>query len=85
LRLYGCAKTIHAQDNEWAYLLKLFPEYTGARQIFKIDLKLVQTSCGYVVPYYDLVGKRLTLTKWAESHGREGIKKYWQVKKHQKS
>ena len=58
----------------------LFPGYTGARQVFDVELELVQTSCGYAVPYYDLVGERPTLDKWAENHGREGIEAYWQEK-----
>lgn len=78
LRLYGRAKAIHTRDREWQQLSLLFPSYTGARQIFEVDLELIQTSCGYAVPYYDWVGERPTLTKWAENRGREGVEEYWQ-------
>lgn len=78
LRLYGQAKAIHPRDYEWAHLETLFPESSGARQIFEVSLELIQTSCGYAVPLYDLVKERPTLKKWADNRGREGIKEYWQ-------
>ena len=80
LRLYGHARAIHPRDSEWAELASLFPEYTGARQIFDVSLELVQTSCGYAVPFYDLVGERPTLRKWADNRGRGGVEEYWKEK-----
>lgn len=80
LRLYGTAKVIHSCDSDWSRLVKLFPVNTGARQIFELDLDLVQTSCGYAVPFYDLVGERPTLKKWADNKGKEGVEEYWQEK-----
>lgn len=80
LRLYGQARTIHARDAEWPALSALFPDYTGARQIFVLNITLVQTSCGYAVPFYDYTGERPTLTKWADKRGRDGIRQYWQEK-----
>jgi predicted pyridoxine 5'-phosphate oxidase superfamily flavin-nucleotide-binding protein len=47
LRVYGQATTVHPRDEQWAELSAFFPEYTGARQIFSLDIELVQTSCGY--------------------------------------
>lgn len=78
LRLYGEAKTMHPRDNDWKTYLELFPKYTGARQIFKLDICLVQTSCGYAVPFYDYKGQRPTLLKSANKKGSDGIKRYWQ-------
>jgi Pyridoxamine 5'-phosphate oxidase len=80
MRLYGQATTIHPRDERWAELYALFPVYTGARQIFLLHLDLVQTSCGYAVPYYTLKGGRPTLTKWADTRGADGIKNYWAEK-----
>lgn len=80
LRLYGSARVLHKKDKEWEKSATLFPEYIGARQIFEIDLELVQTSCGYAVPFYELVGERPTLDKWAISKGQEGIEAYWKEK-----
>jgi hypothetical protein len=80
MRLYGQAEVVHPRDDSWARLLALFPEQPGARQIFRLPLDLVQTSCGYAVPRYDLRDDRPTLTKWAESKGRDGIEQYWHEK-----
>jgi len=80
LRLYGKAETIHPRDKEWSGLAALFPDYTGARQFFVLDIEMVQTSCGYAVPYYELKGERPTLTKWADNRGRDGVEQYWEEK-----
>lgn len=80
LRLYGRAKVTHPRDSNWSRLENLFPKYTGARQIFEVKIELVQTSCGYAVPFYELAGERPTLNKWADNRGREGIEEYWQEK-----
>ena len=78
LRLYGKAQVIHPRDAEWQEHIDRFPEFTGARQVFDVHLDMVQTSCGYAVPYYELKGERPTLTKWADNRGRTGIEDYWQ-------
>lgn len=77
LRLYGKAKTIHPRDEQWQEYYEHFPEYVGARQIFELNIDMVQTSCGYAVPYYELVGERDMLLKSAEKKGRAGVEKYW--------
>ncbi len=80
LRLYGRAKVYHERDEEFKEYIKLFPTYTGARQIIELDFDLVQTSCGYAVPFMDFVGERDELVKWSEKKGDEGIKEYWREK-----
>lgn len=80
LRLYGNGRTFYPGTREWEELIKLFPEKTGNRQIFDIDIDLVQTSCGFQVPYLEYRGERDTLDKWAENKGREGIVRYWREK-----
>jgi hypothetical protein len=77
MRLYGQAMAVHPRDEQWRDLESLFPIYTGARQIFVQDIDLVQTSCGYAVPHYELKSERHTLTKWADNKGREGVEEYW--------
>ena len=77
LRLYGQATTLHQRDEGWAEASALFPDYVSARQIFFLDLELVQGSCGYAVPYYELKGERPTLANWADKKGREGVEEYW--------
>jgi len=78
LRLYGQARTIHSRDGDWKELGALFPEYAGARQIFELELDLVVSSCGYAVPFYDLIGERSALLKWADKKGKQGIEAYWE-------
>lgn len=77
LRLYGQARVHHIDDPAWDELIGLFPSFTGARQIFELDVDLVQTSCGFAVPYYEFKGERPTLTNWADKKGREGVRQYW--------
>ena len=78
LRLYGRAKAIHHNDPEWAELYPLFNPLPGARQIFDLDIDLVQTSCGMAVPFYDFVEDRQQLSQWADSIGEEGVAAYWE-------
>lgn len=80
MRLYGQASAVHPRDGGWPELAALFQDDVGARQIFRLEVELVQTSCGYAVPRYDLRDERPTLTKWAEQKGREGIEQYWREK-----
>ena len=80
LRLYGRARVVHPRDAEWESLVELFPDYTGARQVFVVSLEMVQTSCGYAVPHYQYEEERITLNKWADNKGRDGISSYWQEK-----
>ncbi|MEM6696800.1 MAG: pyridoxamine 5'-phosphate oxidase family protein [Bacteroidota bacterium] len=80
LRLYGQAKIIHESDTIWEELIAHFPSYSGARQIFDVEIDLVQTSCGFAVPLYAFEGHRDQLNKWSAKKGEKGIKQYWQKK-----
>lgn len=80
LRAYGRAGVVHPRDEEWGELIKLFPAQTGARQVFDLTIDLVQTSCGYGVPFYEHKGERPTLTKWADIKGPAGVEAYWTEK-----
>ena len=80
MRLYGTASVVHPRDPAWSELIGQFPDYTGARQIFIQDVSMVQTSCGFAVPYYEYKGDRPTLDKWALNKGRDGIEQYWKDK-----
>lgn len=78
LRLYGHAKAIHPRDERWSEYLAMFPEDVGARQFFEVDIDLVQTSCGFAVPFYEFKEDRTFLSKDAENKGREAIEQYWE-------
>jgi hypothetical protein len=77
IRLYGQATAVHPREGRWDELSALFPFYTGARQFFSLNIELVQTPCGYGVPYFRLEGERPTLAKWADNRGGQGTKDYW--------
>ena len=80
LRLYGEAKVYHHYDTEWGELYARFNPIPGARQVFVLNMDLVQTSCGMGVPLYDYQGQRKLLDKWADKKGDEGLQAYWEEK-----
>ena len=77
LRLYGQAKAIHRNDPEWSDLYSRFEPVVGARQVFDLHIDLVQTSCGFAVPFFDYAGEREQLNSWAQKRGEEAMPDYW--------
>ncbi|KAJ55582.1 pyridoxamine 5'-phosphate oxidase [Actibacterium mucosum KCTC 23349] len=80
MRAYGTARTIHPRDDDWAGLADQLPDLLGARQIYDMDVEMVQTSCGYAVPFMDFREDRPVLRKWAEDKGPDGIADYWETR-----
>lgn len=80
LRLYGTAKTIHPRDQLWQESIGQFSETQGARQVYAMDIEMVQTSCGFAVPHMDFNAERETLNNWATKRGQDGIEAYWEEK-----
>lgn len=80
LRLYGSARVIHTSSPEWPALQGHLPSLPGARQIFDMEVDLVQSSCGMAVPCFSYEGDRELLNDWASKKGHEGIKEYWAQK-----
>ncbi|MFC3831882.1 MULTISPECIES: pyridoxamine 5'-phosphate oxidase family protein [Deinococcus] len=80
LRLYGTARTVQPGDREWNDLAALFPPLPGARQVFVLDVDLVQTSCGMAVPLMDFRGDRDDLNVWAAQQTPEQLDDYRQRK-----
>ena len=78
LRLYGQATAYHEQTPEYDRHIGEFPDDIGARQIVMMDVDLVQTSCGFGVPFMEFKGIRNDLFDWSERKGRDGIRNYWQ-------
>jgi hypothetical protein len=79
LRLYGRGTSLPRDTSDYAALLASAfgnEEPLGARQIVRIDIELVQTSCGYGVPLFEYVGERDTLRRWAEQKGDAGLEEY---------
>ncbi|AIZ44018.1 pyridoxamine 5'-phosphate oxidase [Deinococcus radiopugnans] len=61
LRLYGTARMVQPDQAEWADLYGQFPPLPAARQIYLLDVDLVQTSCGMAVPLMEFREERETL------------------------
>jgi len=79
LRLYGRGTSLARNTNDYDVLLASAfdnQELLGARQIVRIDIDLVQTSCGYGVPLFEYAGERTTLHRWAEQKGEAGLEEY---------
>lgn len=77
LRAYGTARAVHRGEADWAALAPALPDLPGARQIVEVRVDLVQTSCGYAVPFLDFKAERPVLAKWAEGKGEAGLRDYW--------
>ncbi len=70
LRLYGAGRVLRRGGPDYARLLATEyggAEPLGARQMIRLDIDLVQTSCGFGVPLFDHAGERPTLARWAEA------------------
>jgi hypothetical protein len=80
LRLYGKAVAAHPRDEQWDELSKLFEPHATARQYVDFTIELVQTSCGFGVPFYEFTGARDNMDRWLASRGDEGIEGYWREK-----
>ena len=83
LRLYGRGEVLHRQGQAFADVLAGSFDDTaplGTRQIVRLDIDLVQTSCGFGVPLFDYRGERSSLDRWSEVKGEAGIEAYWREK-----
>ena len=79
LRVYGKATVLHPKDNDWESELTNYPALAGSRQIFKLAIDLVQTSCGSGVPEMTFSHSRgeKDLVPFYEKMGTEGVREYW--------
>ena len=80
LRLYGTAQVFHPRDQEWSALLEHFPTLPGTRQIFALEVELVQTSCGMAVPFMDYREERTALNVHNGNQSFEQRRDYWERK-----
>src|ERR1700744_5242837 len=76
LRLYGTATEIQPDQPEWDELIGGFAPMLGARQIFDLNVELVQTSCGYGGPFMEDADDGPRTAPWAEKKGPDGIEAY---------
>ena len=80
LRAYGTARTLHPRDADFDTLNTQFGPELGTRQIYDVTVEMVQTSCGYAVPFFEHKGPRDVLKKWASDKGAEAIEDYWDTR-----
>jgi hypothetical protein len=82
LRVYGTAKVFHPNDATWEQHIAQFPAMAGSRQIFEMEIDLVQTSCGTGVPIMEFIAERgpTEMLPFYEEMGEEGVKEYWRRK-----
>jgi hypothetical protein len=83
LRAYGTARAVHRGDPDWPLLAAKLPDQPGARQIFDVAIDLVQSSCGFAVPFMEFREERPVLKTWAEGKGPEGLRAYWDERNRQ--
>jgi hypothetical protein len=79
MRLYGQGRALPRGTSEYDVLLATAfnnQEPLGARQIIRLTVEMVQTSCGYGVPLFDYKEQRPTLRRWAETKGEDGLAAY---------
>lgn len=77
LRAYGTARAVHHGDADWPALVAQLPDQPGARQIVDVTIDLVQSSCGFAVPFMDYREDRSVLGHWARDKGPDGLRTYW--------
>ena len=80
LRLYGQARSLMRGTPEYADLIPKFEEFAGARQIIRLSIDLVQTSCGMGVPLFDYKQERGSLVRYWTAQGVNNLRKYWGLK-----
>lgn len=80
LRLYGRARSLMRGTPEYADLAPGFEDIAGARQIIRLSVDLVQTSCGMGVPLFDYRQERGSLVRYWTAQGVSNLRKYWGLK-----
>ncbi|MDP5273732.1 pyridoxamine 5'-phosphate oxidase family protein [Chengkuizengella axinellae] len=75
LRIYGYGEVIEKHTENYLTLMEeYYPEIdpNSARQIFRIRIEAVQTSCGYGVPLMDYNEDRDVMMKWTNTKVSQG-------------
>jgi hypothetical protein len=80
LRLYGRGESLMRGTSAYEALLTHFDEIPGARQIVRLHVDLVQTSCGMGVPLFDYREDRQNLVRYWTAQGIDKLRKYWGLK-----
>ena len=76
VRFHGKGEAILPSSPKWASLQGLYPDYPGIRSVILVEVTRVSDSCGFGVPYFEFVGERDSMQRWAETKGDEGLARY---------
>jgi hypothetical protein len=79
LRVYGKARVLHPREPGWNEASAQFPKMAGSRQLFEMEIELLQTSCGTGVPFMEFVGERgpSEMLPFYEEMGEAKLRAYW--------
>lgn len=80
LRLYGKGKVVRPGTQAFDSLAPLFELKAGVRQIIRLHIESLQTSCGFGVPVMNLIRQRETLNEWCEKKGPDALAEYERAK-----
>lgn len=80
LRLYGKGFTVLRDSDNWRDYSNHFDVFPSTRQIIVADIDLVQTSCGFGIPFYEYIGERTTHFDWAAKKNDDELRAYEQEK-----
>jgi hypothetical protein len=75
-RIYGRGRVVRPGDGDWAMVSTNFELLPGTRQIFVVTIESMQDSCGFSIPFYEYIGPREQLVRWAEVKGEDGLAEY---------
>ena len=74
LRLYGTGRIVRPDDDEFLSIATYFgDQHAGTRSVIVFDVQYIADSCGYAVPYYELVDERPVLDK---AHAKAAAEKW---------
>lgn len=74
LRLFGSGRVVRPDDPEFLELRTNFGlDHPGIRAVIVVHLERIADSCGYSVPYYELIGERPVLDS---HHARQPEEKF---------
>jgi hypothetical protein len=82
LRTYGDAEVFHVRDPKWNTLIQNFPTYGGARNLYRLKIDLVTTSCGSGVPEMEVTRSRAEtdLEPWYAAKSDAEMNAFWRKK-----
>jgi len=80
VRLYGTARVVRPNDDEFSELMPRFNERKAIRSLIVANIHRTSNSCGYSVPLMDFVDNRTKLDEWAVAKSDNDLAAYWAQK-----